>query len=327
MTDAVETMAWTGAVPWHGLGKEGDPDAPPEKWLEDAGLDWTVSKRRIVCDGIVAPNDENRPFSKVLGVPGKKALVRDSDNKVFDIVGDNWEPVQNRRAFEFFTAFTEAGGAKMETAGSLRGGRMVWGLANLGNDYHSEDGEHIRGYLLLASPHEAGKALMAKVTAVRVVCANTLAMANAEFSKYERRFSHIRAFNPADAVEALGVARNVVADYARAAEKLRSFKMSEKEVIAFLAPLYTPSLERREEIEKIGEYAFGPSLKSVMDSYYRAPGATPGSAWGVLNAITHHADHKAGSDTDRDARLTSAWFGSEAKRKQSAFDLLVELAS
>ena len=41
------------------------------------------------------------------------------------------ETVQNEEAFEFFSEYCLAGDMSMETAGSLRDGKMVWGLAKV----------------------------------------------------------------------------------------------------------------------------------------------------------------------------------------------------
>ena len=45
MTHAVETMAYTGEVPWHGLGTEVNNTMSPKEMLKAAQIDWTVSKR------------------------------------------------------------------------------------------------------------------------------------------------------------------------------------------------------------------------------------------------------------------------------------------
>ena len=74
--------AYSGDVPWHGLGVKVGDNLTPQEMMQAAGLDWTVSKHPMyVTDGIL--------------VPGKKALLRDSDNTVLDVVGDDWIPVQN----------------------------------------------------------------------------------------------------------------------------------------------------------------------------------------------------------------------------------------
>src|SRR5690606_3447487 len=108
----------------HGLGKQVSGDLTPAQMVKAASLDWTVSKRRLYMQGLTDKDDD-------LVVPGFFALTRDSDSKVLDIVGPQYVPTQNIEAFSFFDNFVKAGGATMETAGSLRGGKMVWGLAKL----------------------------------------------------------------------------------------------------------------------------------------------------------------------------------------------------
>ena len=46
MVAAVESMAWTGQVPWHGEGVEVNGNLTPYEMMVAAGLDWTVSKRQ-----------------------------------------------------------------------------------------------------------------------------------------------------------------------------------------------------------------------------------------------------------------------------------------
>ena len=45
MAHEIETMAYAGQVPWHGLGEKVSSDMTPKQMLEAAKLDWTVSKR------------------------------------------------------------------------------------------------------------------------------------------------------------------------------------------------------------------------------------------------------------------------------------------
>ena len=47
MAHMVETMAYAGQVPWHGLGQKVEHTLTPEEMLKAAGLDWTVSKRPV----------------------------------------------------------------------------------------------------------------------------------------------------------------------------------------------------------------------------------------------------------------------------------------
>ena len=45
MAHEVETMAWTGEEPWHGLGVQVPANLTPLQMQEAAKLNWTVSKR------------------------------------------------------------------------------------------------------------------------------------------------------------------------------------------------------------------------------------------------------------------------------------------
>ena len=44
MVAAVESMAYAGEVPWHGLGTKVSDDLSPNQIMVKAGLDWQVNK-------------------------------------------------------------------------------------------------------------------------------------------------------------------------------------------------------------------------------------------------------------------------------------------
>ena len=120
MAHLVETMAYAGQVPWHGLGVPVSNDLTPLQMQQKAGLDWRVDE--IDCY-IKTRNGEVKT--------GQKALVRSTDDRILTTVGENWNPVQNSEAFEFFSEYVLAGDMEMHTAGSLRDGQMVWALAKV----------------------------------------------------------------------------------------------------------------------------------------------------------------------------------------------------
>jgi phage/plasmid-like protein (TIGR03299 family) len=309
MSHEIENMAFAHQVPWHGLGTRVDAAVSVDDMIRLAGLDWTVSKRKMFAEGAGE-------------VPDQFALTRDSDGKVLSVVGNRWKPVQNKDAFEFFRSFVEKGGATMETAGSLSGGKRVWGLANLNAGFELKGGDVVKGYLLLMSPHIGGQSVIGKVTSIRVVCANTMAVAMKEQSKFEKRFSHVREFDVKAAQEAMGLAREAIVEFGEVSKQLRALKLERQEAVRIMAEVYQPH-----EVDLVLEQedAANPSLKSVLTAYTSAPGALPGTAWGVLNAVTFHADHLAGKSAD--ARLTSAWMGTEATRKDKVYAALTKLAA
>ena len=318
MTAAIETMAYTNQVPWHGLGTH-VADAPSvDKMLTLAQLDWSVEKKELayLTDDTKFEGKVDRHF----------ALVRDSDGSCLDVVGKAYTPVQNREAFEFFTEFVKAGNATMETAGSLRGGRYVWGLADLGVGFKLRNDDQVNGYLLVAAPHEAGKSFLIKFTAVRVVCQNTLSLALSQGGT-EFRMAHRRQFDESmmtTAKETLGIAREQVGEFEANARILQKLKMTTKDTIQVLAPIYQPQTEVKDLLDDFDANA-APRMKALIDINNRAPGAEPETAWGTLNAVTYYADHIASRGADK--RLTNAWFGKTANQKVRVLNSLLERAA
>jgi len=156
-------MAYAGDTPWHGLGVKVPADLSPIQMLDKAGLNWSVEKESLIT-------------SSGFAVPDKKALVRSSDNKVLDIVGKDWNPVQNQEAFEFFDDFVSSGDMEMHTAGSLKGGQIVWALAKVKESFKVFGNDEVESYLLFSNPHRFGQSVDVRFTPIRVVCNNTLTL-------------------------------------------------------------------------------------------------------------------------------------------------------
>jgi len=138
------SMAYTGELPWHGLGVKVDSNMSPKEMMQAANLDWTVEKEDVFfqLNGQMVP------------APKKKALIRTNDNAYLDIVSEDWIPVQNEEAFEFFSEYVKNGDMTMETAGSLKDGRIIWGLARIGESFSLFNGkDEVTNYLLLSNPH------------------------------------------------------------------------------------------------------------------------------------------------------------------------------
>lgn len=314
MAHLVETMAYANTVPWHGLGYNVADTLTAKQMLKAAKLDWKVERKPLfLADG-----------TEVDG--GFAALVRDKDNKILDVVGSKYIPTQNEEALEFFREFVEAGGAKMETAGSLKGGRYVWGLANLNASFKLKGNDQVKGYLLVGCPHEQGKSLLIKFTTVRVVCNNTLTLALRTEKGKEWRMSHRTSFGDVkrnEAKEALGIARDQLGEFERNARILQKINISRADAIKILAGVFAPDADVKELVSDFDANGT-PRLQTLMDVYARAPGAQEGNAWGLLNAVTYYADHVA-SRTD-DKRLTNAWIGRTANQKEKTLETLLAMA-
>ena len=341
MSHQVETMAWTGEKPWHGLGVKVDPNLTPLEMQEAASLNWTVSKRPSYT--LDAP--EWHDNVQLIQAENTFHIVRDSDNRILSHCGRDYMPIQNSDIFEFFKRFTDAGHMTMETAGSLKDGGEIWGLAKISEDFELAGDDQIKGYLLINQPHIVGRSMTIKLTPIRVVCNNTLTFALQHGGTASFRMPHVKEFGNdvmQAAEEALGLSSERMAEFRTAATLLSKKKAKHSDVLEYVGEIYQPVMldEYRQErelrkqgkaigiqeplIEKFNKF---PTL--VVDALEQSPGAqlksATGTWWGALNAVTYVEDHLRESQVKGNA-LHSAWFGAAANRKSKALDLAVKYA-
>ena len=339
MAHMVETMAYAGAVPWHGLGTAVDGNMSPQEMLVAAGIDWTVSKRPAYtvdkpnCWNIIDPTGE----AGFIRAPDSHFLVRDTDNKVLSHCGEGYVPFQNAEVMDFFKKFTDAGHMTMETAGSLKEGKDKWGLAMLTDKFQLAGDDEVKGYLLLNNSHQVGKAMTIMFTPIRVVCNNTLTQAmNMDGNRF--RVLHLQMFDEEihkAAEEALGISCQQRVRFKEQSEFLSSKRAKDFDVDNFIAELFQPNLliERAKASNDHGlpplRDEFKRTAELVNDALVTSPGASMKSAkgtwWGALNAVTYVVDHQKRSQAEGNA-LHSAWFGSGANTKRKALTKALEYA-
>lgn len=327
MAHEVESMAYANQVPWHGLGGRVDQDVSVEEMLEAAGLNWHLQRVPLQ----VAPSEDTPSEMEGLSIKERHAWIRNTDHKVMAVAGPSWRPLQPARTLEFMRNYVASGNATLETAGSLRGGKVVWGLAKLRHDFEVRPGDRVNGYLLITSPNEVGKAITVRTTTVRVVCANTMALAmHGGSGETHYRQNHMSEFDEEAAKEAIGNAHEQLAQAERNAKTLDKLKLSASDAITkVLAPVFFPSaLEDEEVMNEIQTPEGMPKrLQEIMGSIEDAPGnkEIAGTGWAVMNGVTHWADHVFGRSAA--SRLDRAWTGDNARHKLAVEQKLLELAS
>jgi phage/plasmid-like protein (TIGR03299 family) len=304
-------MAYVGELPWHGLGVRVPADLTPTQMLEAAGLDWTVEK--IPAYANIAGNQVD---------VGRSALVRNSDNKILDIVSNDWNPCQNSEAFEFFNDFVEAGDMEMHTAGSLKGGKIVWALAKVGESFELFGKDKVESFLLFSNPHSYGQSIDVRTTNIRVVCNNTLTLSLGSNSQNMVKVSHRAQFDPDQVKEALGVAKHKLAQYKEMAQFLSQKRFTDETIVEYFQrvfPVLTQKEEARKELSK--------SATKALEVLHTQPGAEfgEGTFWQAFNAVTYMQDHIIGRSVD--SRLTSSWYGAGKNLKIRALELATDMAN
>ena len=322
MAHEIETMAYAGETPWHGLGNKVNPMQTVEEWQVTAGLNWQVSKRPVLFAGQCLPGANNGLHT----FKDKFVLTRDSDERAFSVVSGRYKPVQPKEILEFFRTLVDNFGMTIETAGSLKDGQRIWALAKTGNAHEVMGVDRVDGYLLLATSYDLTFSTLAQFTSVRVVCNNTLQQS---FAQHSGRVSipHFRDFNMDQVKTELGVGHAQWQSFTAALDAIAKIKLDfikAKEVLgqAFSVDLGA-ELNRGDNKVKIGH------INNVIDLF---SGKAIGSdiagqtGWGLVNAATEYMDqrkraHNAGN------RIDSAWFGEGAVLTQRVFNEVLALAA
>ena len=313
----VETMAYAGEKPWHGLGNKLTTLQPIDVWKRQAGMDWMIEESEVrYITG-------NHTVGAIHSFPEQKVLYRSDTKRPLAVVSKRFQVVQPEEVLEFYRDLTEYSGFELETAGVLKEGRKFWALARTGQSTTLKGKDQVNGYLLLATACDGSLATTAQFTSVRVVCNNTLQIALGD-NRGAVKVPHRSEFN-ADAVkQQLGL---TVAPWNRFVAKMKDL------VACPVDPDSVDGLLRRMLVYSgqpgkapvVNEQAVR-SVRALYDGGGRGAqlASSRGTAWGLLNSVTEYVDHHRRARSD-DHRRDAAWFGQCAQFKQRAWDGLVQL--
>jgi phage/plasmid-like protein (TIGR03299 family) len=272
---------------WHGLGTVIPDDVvTAEQGLQVAGLDWLVEKEPLFVDTF----DGESGFDTVEGF---SAIRRQSDGDVLGVVGSYYRPVQNHEGFAFIDQLLGNGDAKFHTAGSLEGGRCVWMLARLPEDIMVA-GEKVMPFVFFTNRHDGKGAVKAKCTPVRIVCANTLAMALGRKASNTWAARHLAQWDDPtklamDARSVLGFAETYFKAFVETGELLAKSKMTSKQFGAFLDSLIPIPLDADGALRTDRTANNQVEMRDAIEAIYRgAPNLenVRGTKWAAYNAVS-----------------------------------------
>ena len=315
----VDTMFYTGNDPWHRIGTKLDNPATAAEAIEVAGLNWDVALEPVFINrgGEWIPTD-------------RYAVSRTDRGGVFHVgVTSRYTPLQNSEAFKFFDAIVGAGEAIYHTAGSLKGGRVVWILAKMPGDI-GLTGDPAEKYIMLSNSHDGSMGVDMRFCVRRVVCQNTLKMAlsngslNARFrhtSNIMQKVNQTRDF--------LGLRDAYFHNFMAGVERLADKQISSEQNHDYLSRVfnYAPTTENPQTRVKnvmgdIESLFLGQGRGSNLDT-------AKGTAWGAFNAVSEWAEHHRYGDGGTDLisrRLNSSFYGSGARIEQRAWEQAIALA-
>ena len=315
----VETMAYAGERPWHGLGNRLAAGQSIEQWRHSAGMDWAIEEAEVrFVSG-------RGGVGTLQAFPQQKVLYRSDNKHPLAVVSQRFQVVQPAEILEFYRDLTEVGGFELESAGVLREGRKVWALARTGQSVTLKSKDQVEGYLLLATACDGTLATTAQFTSVRVVCNNTLQIALGE-NRGAVKVPHRSEFN-ADAVkQQLGITVAPWNQFVATMKDLVACPVDPdsvegllRRVLTYPGQLGKPAVVNEQAVRSARALFEGGGRGSQLVS-------SRGTAWGLLSSVTEYVDHHRRARSD-DHRLEAAWFGQGAQFKQRAWDEVVQLTA
>jgi len=275
---------------WHGLGEVFTEEVSTAEMLKKAKLNnWDVR-----LEDVEIPNQFSSDKSYSFVVRDNPFILGNKD--VLGVVGERYVPLQNEDLFDFADNMLDKGG-RWETAGSIKGGRVVFGALALERETVLDPNgvsDKINTYLLVNTSHDGSVAIQASITPVRVVCANTLnlALSSLKGKKGLKQSFKIRHTQTAEgkiavAREALGLANHYLDEFDLLAKSMIETEITNQQFNDIVLKAYPmPTKDSKGSMKKWSDKI--ELIQSIYTGTYN--NTISGTAWGAMNALTERLD-------------------------------------
>lgn len=313
-----DSLVLARTAAWHGLGKILPEAVTPAEALRIGGLDWMVEESTSLTACFV--NSDGTAERNI--IESHKTLRRSDDHSILATVGSEYCVLQNTRLAEIAASLGAEGAVKVETCGSLFGGRKVFILLKGETLDIGRKGDIVEQYALLANSNDGTMATTMFPTSTRVVCNNTLTAAFAAAGAGVYRWRHtsgltLRIEDIKAALATYGIAAKAEAE---AMEALAAKSLTRDEIqslwtdvlVALDGPIAknpkdeSQARRRQRAVDALAD------MTRVFDTEAQQFGA---SAWVAANAATNYIQYHRGTLTG-EARANSDLFGAYAEAKR-----------
>ena len=275
---------------WHGLGTVFTEEKTTSEMLVAANLNnWNV---RLEDMPIPSHLSSDKEYQYVV----RTNPTNKTQTDILGVVGERYHVLQNEDLFSFGDNILDGGG-RWETAGSLKGGRQVFGSLALERETVLDPNgvaDVVKTYLLINTSHDGSIAIQASITPVRVVCANTLNVAlnrtkKKDGVKQSFKIRHTQTANGKVAIarQTLGLANAYMDEFDKMAHAMIAKEISAKDFNDIILAAYPkPDKDTKGAVKK------WENKVDVINDIYTGEynGMISGNAWGAFNALTERLD-------------------------------------
>jgi len=292
---------------WHGLGTVFTEEKTTSEMLVAANLNnWNV---RLEDMPIPSHLSSDKEYQYVVRTNPTDKTQTD----ILGVVGERYHVLQNEDLFSFGDNILDGGG-RWETAGSLKGGRQVFGSLALERETILDPNgvaDKVKTYLLINTSHDGSIAIQASITPVRVVCANTLNVAlnrtrKKDGVKQSFKIRHTQTANGKVQIarQTLGLANAYMDEFDKMAHAMIAKEISAKDFNDIILAAYPkPDKDTKGAVKK-----WENKVDMINDIYTgEFNGMIAGNAWGAFNALTERLDwYRSARGGNNESILASA---------------------
>ena len=295
MAHEFETGFFVRQPAWHGLGQViGEYPGSWDEARKLAGLDWEPISELVYALAGIQDDGEDRFES----VEGWQRIARSDTGKTLSLNKDSYTLISHKEMGEIVEAILDQANVKYETAGCLDEGRKVWCLVKLDEPTTIPgDFSPTYPYLAMLNRHDGGGSCKAMETNVRVVCANTFSMADAQGERDGNVYSfrHTKGWHDRidEARQVISGVRKEHREWVALATELIGIKVTQRQADQFIAEFIPmpPEMVISDRVAKNVEEARS-ALRGALYSPTTAPVAD--TVYGLVQAAGEYLDHIRG---------------------------------
>ena len=317
-------FALRGAPAWHNLAEATygvDDEISTVQIMDDASWsNWDVRLEKLTYPADYRTTRDD--FAVIRTNPFDKGT------DVLAVVGERYKVVQNEEVFQFGDALTD-GGAKWESAGSIKNGRVAFGSLVVPREFILDPqgaNDKTVTYLVVHTSHDGSASIQANITPVRVVCQNTLNIAIRN-NKQSFKIRHTQTVSGRldEARKALGLTFHYMDDFQIMAQNMFETSFTNAQFDKLVADLYA----KPDEASKMASTKYTDKVDTLQNLFRVATTQENirNTKWGAFNALTEQLDYFRTARTGDNKNLMASASGFDAQTNSQKNKILQAVLS
>ena len=317
-------------TPWHGLG-----EVTGDFGIEDLRriMGWSVIKVPLQTTPVEDVFSDFTFHNVKSLMTDKYATVRLPYGEVDEPIvlgaglSDSYKVLQNTDLIKVIEPFVEQG-CMLETAGTLKQGRKVWVMLRLSSEINVGSDDNIKQYILASNDHTGAQAAKFGLIGVRVVCNNTLTLAESSKDAQLIRIIHQGDVNKnmQTVASMLNHVNGRFENYSHDLNLLAKSGINEKDLRKMVKDCF---YNLKDQVDPKLALRILQTENNVVELFETGAGSdlisAKGTVYGAYQAINHYLNHNR--DIALETRLSSMVWGGRAAIDKTAFNMAMRLAA